>query len=46
LLKLRQEGFHEVQGYLLGRPMPLKQAAALIASGASAFAAAAAAAFR
>jgi diguanylate cyclase (GGDEF)-like protein/PAS domain S-box-containing protein len=46
LAKLRQEGFNEVQGYLLGKPMPLAQALALITGGVSAFAAAAAAAFR
>ncbi|WP_160011425.1 bifunctional diguanylate cyclase/phosphodiesterase [Rhizobium sp. 18055] len=35
LQALRREGFDEVQGYLLGRPMPLSQAQALIAAGAS-----------
>uniref|UniRef100_UPI0025F58C7D EAL domain-containing protein n=2 Tax=unclassified Rhizobium TaxID=2613769 RepID=UPI0025F58C7D len=33
LLRLRQEGFHEVQGYLLGKPMPLAEAERLIAGG-------------
>ncbi|MBB3964899.1 putative bifunctional diguanylate cyclase/phosphodiesterase [Rhizobium metallidurans] len=33
LLRLRQEGFHEVQGYLLGKPMPLAEAERLIARG-------------
>lgn len=34
LQKLRAEGFSEVQGYLLGRPMPQREAEALIYRGA------------
>jgi EAL domain-containing protein (putative c-di-GMP-specific phosphodiesterase class I) len=34
LQKLRAEGFSEVQGYLLGRPMPQHEAEALIHGGA------------